>query len=271
MDREDYIFLHEICEEYLQQKEEIDKLLLNAQDDMLSQKREKLLLDIERFEKILSEEAGQGISALNLQEADRQRIARDLHDISLQKLAHMVHKIELSSLYIDKDPIRAKLELSVVNKRLREVIDEIRGIIYNIRPMTFDDLGIKAAFERLINVINENKSFEIDMDIEDVSCENDIVLVTIYRVVQECMTNIRKHAQATQIYFCGKMVGDNYNIVIRDNGKGFNRDEVDQREGKHFGLLTMKERIYLVSGNIDIHSDNNGTEINISIPIRSKI
>ena len=215
MNREDYIFLREVCEEYLQQKDEIDKLLLKGPDDGLSQKREKLLLRIEGFEKILSEEADQGITALNLQEADRQRIARDLHDISLQKLAHMVHKIELGSLYIDKDPIRAKLELSVVNKRLREVIDEIRGIIYNVRPMTFDDLGIKAAFERLISLINENRTFEIDMDIEDVSCENDIVLVTIYRVVQECMTNIRKHAEATQIYFCGKVIGDNYNIIIR--------------------------------------------------------
>ena len=89
------------------------------------------------------------------QEIDRQRIANDLHDTSLQTLAHLTHQIELASLYIDKDTVRAKLELAEVNKELREVIDEIRATIFDLRPMTFDDIGLKEAIERdIANVDN---------------------------------------------------------------------------------------------------------------------
>ena len=80
--------------------------------------------DILEEEKDLS-----NLMALSIQEEDRQRIARELHDTSLQNLAHLIHKIELSSLYIDQDPVRAKLELSAVNKNLREIIEEIRCTI----------------------------------------------------------------------------------------------------------------------------------------------
>lgn len=91
------------------------------------------------------------LTIFKVQEEERQRIARDLHDTSLQNLTHLIHKIELSSLYIDKDPIQAKLELSIVEKSLRKTIEEIRNIIYDLRPMSFDDLGLKnAAFTIIV-------------------------------------------------------------------------------------------------------------------------
>lgn len=113
----------------------------------------------------------------------------------------MIHKIELSSLYIDQDPIKAKLELSLVNQVLKKTIDEIRNIIFDLRPMTFDDLGFKAAVERLLLNINENQKYFMETDIDDVSCENNLILVTLYRVIQECLNNIDKHAEAEKIIF----------------------------------------------------------------------
>lgn len=245
-----------------------EKAFYEEENRKLCDKKKDISYKIEQVENILSEQINHGYRTLNIQEADRQRIARDLHDTSLQNLAHLVHKIELSSMYIDKDPLHAKLELSVVSKNLKEIIEEIRNTIFDLRPMTFDDLGMKATFERLLAVVNENKSYEMDVEIDDVSCENNLVLVTIYRVIQECITNIIKHADATKIYFHCNLIDDNYHIVIRDNGKGFTREEVKSKEGKHFGLSLMQERIALIGGKITIHSDDKGTEIIMNVPVK---
>lgn len=222
---------------------------------------------IERIEKVIKSE-NDDLDVLNIQEQDRQRIARDLHDTSLQNLAHLIHQIELSGLYIDKDPLHAKLELSVVNKRLRETIDEIRNIIFDLRPMTFDDLGLKASFERLVDSINEDGKYEIELDLEDVSCETNLVLVTIYRVVQESFNNILKHSGASKIFFSCKCVNNVCYIVIKDNGKGF--EELIDDGKKHFGIFCMEERIKLLGGNIEISSaPSEGTTVLIDVPLNA--
>ena len=231
----------------------------------LNSKKEILCKRIEQLENILHRRE-LDLTVLNMQEEDRQRIARDLHDTSLQNLAHLVHKIELSSLYIDKDPVKAKLELSVVSKILKETIDEIRNTIFDLRPMTFDDLGLKAAFQRLLSEINESKKYTVTSDIDDVSCENNLVLVSVYRIVQECLNNIVKDAEAEEIFFSCKNQNGNCVINIKDNGKGFNPD--GSIEGKHFGLSLMKERVYFLSGRIEIFSEpGKGTEIHLEIPL----
>lgn len=209
------------------------------------------------------------LTILNIQEQDRQRIARDLHDISLQNLTHLIHKIELSSMYIDTDPIQAKLELSIINKRLRETIDEIRSIIFDLRPMTFDDLGLKVALERLLVSIREECSCEVESDIDDVSCENNLVLVSIYRLCQESLINFYKHAEANKLFFSCKSVDDKCLLNIVDNGKGFESEKPDDGK-KHFGFSLMRERVALLNGKIDIYSEpGKGTKIYIEIPLEN--
>lgn len=201
-----------------------------------------------------------------MQEKDRQRIARDLHDTSLQNLTHLIHKIELSSMYIDKDPVQAKLELSIISKRLRETIDEIRGIIFDLRPMSFDDLGLKAALERLLFNMNEDGDYQIVSEIDDVSCENNLVLVSIYRLAQEAIQNVRKHANADKVIFRCKEKDGKCILDIEDNGNGFM--DVPDDEAKHFGVLLMKERVKFLSGDISISSnESEGTKIHIVIPL----
>ena len=243
-------------------------LFYQNENDKLTIEKEKIYCKIEQLQNILSDESNIDYKVINIQEEDRQRIARDLHDTSLQNLAHLVHKIELCNMYIDKDPLHAKLELSVVSKNLKDIIEEIRNTIFDLRPMTFDDLGMKATIERLVSMVNENKSYEMDIDIDDVSCENNIVLVSIYRVIQECLTNIIKHAEATKICLHCKLQEDKYHVLIKDNGKGFKMQEIDNKERKHFGLSLMQERISLIGGNIVVKSDENGTSIEMDIPVK---
>ena len=254
-------------------KDEIEKAHLEKenyekQNEQLYVRRNLLCEQIKGLKKIL-EHKEDGLTVLNIQEEDRQRIARDLHDTSLQNLAHLIHKIELSSLYIDEDPIKARLELSVVNNVLKKTIDEIRNTIFDLRPMTFDDLGLKASFERLLANLNENQKYFIETDIDDVSCENNLILVSVYRVVQECLNNIVKHANAEKIIFSCKNNDNECIITIRDDGKGFDIDK--SPEGKHFGLALMKERIKLINGKVQISSKKNkGTCIQIEVPLEGK-
>ena len=115
-------------------------------------------------------------SVLDVQEKERQRIARDLHDTSLQNLTHLVHKVELSSLYIDRDPVKAKLELATIEVGLRKVIDDIRNRIYDLRPMSFDDLGLRKTLLNLFSLINHEGQFEMIADIDDI---DDLSLIHI--------------------------------------------------------------------------------------------
>lgn len=207
-------------------------------------------------------------TVLKMQMDDRQRIARDLHDTSLQNLIHLIHKIELSSLYIDKDPVRAKLELASVQNDLKEIINEIRNTIFDLRPMNFDDFGLASALERLLEKINEEKKYIIDSEIEEVSCENNLILLAIYRVVQECFSNIVKHADAEKIIFRCKCVDSICKIEIEDDGKGFTLAESESWEDQHFGIEGMKERIALLDAKIDFDSiKDRGTRICMEIPL----
>ena len=185
-----------------------------------------------------------GKKMIEMLETERKRIVSELHDTSLQNIAHLVHMIELASLYIDKDPARAKMELNSVSKGLHNVIEDIRSTIFNLRPMTFDDLGLKASFERLLDFLNADKDYIMDVEIDDVSCEtDDYFCITLYRVVQECLLNIKKHSQAT-------------------------REEAEDKSNSHFGLALIHEGVNLLNGTIHVSSAiGRGTTIDIKIPL----
>lgn len=211
------------------------------------------------------------LRVLDIQEKERQRIARDLHDTSLQNLAHLVHKIELSSLFIDQDPLRAKLELATVNKNLREVINEIRETIFDLRPMSFDDLGLKESFERLFFKLKQsNTSIDITYDIDDIKCNNDLILMTVFRVVQECCSNAIKHSGCNLLSVNMKQKENFYEIIIEDNGAGFDIEETKRIKENHFGLKVMRERIELLGGKVLMKSViGQGTKVIFEIPNES--
>ena len=221
-------------------------------------------------EKINEKEViNQRLQILDIQEKERQRIARNLHDSSLQSLSHLLHNVELSSLYVDEDPVKAKLELAVVNSRLKTIIQEIRDTIFDLRPMTFDDLGLKEAFERLVYKLRESSKLNITYHIEDIDCSNSLILMTIFRIIEECLDNAIKHSRGSNIYFeLKKNTYDDCLIMVSDDGISFNCDDVLFSEDRHFGLCILKERVELLSGTMEINSKPEfGTIINIVVPL----
>lgn len=153
-----------------------------------------------------------GKKMMEMLETERKRIVSELHDTSLQNIAHLVHMIELASLYIDKDPARAKMELNSVSKGLHNVIEDIRSTIFNLRPMTFDDLGLKASFERLLDFLNADKDYIMDVEIDDVSCEtDDYFCITLYCFLYNKNTNYCR-GQSSKLqrefpYYCRVLFG----------------------------------------------------------------
>lgn len=207
-------------------------------------------------------------SVMDVQEKERQRIARDLHDSSLQNLTHLVHKVELSSLYIDQDPVKAKLELATIESGLRKVIDDIRNRIYDLRPMTFDDLGLREALSNIFSLLNQDGKFEIRMEIDQIEDgfageERDFFLIMIYHIIKECVQNSIKHSGGNLIEVSLKEKQKAYIIKIKDNGIGFDIKEAAKKD-RHFGLLVVEERVFLLGGEMQINTQD-GTSIEIEI------
>lgn len=213
------------------------------------------------------------IFILNIREKERQRIAMEIHDVTIQHLIHLIHKIELSSLYIDKDPVKAKLELATVENELHRAVDEMRSMVLNLHPIPAEDVELKDAIEGMIMRLKNNTHFEIDTDIENVSCENKVIALSIYRIINECCNNAIKHSHGDRINVSLRVKNKKYIINVSDNGKGFDSDVYENRilesEEGHFGFLILKERIRLLHGKMNLDSSDNGTFFTFEIPVDS--
>lgn len=215
------------------------------------------------------------LTLLETQENERQRISRELHDSTVQNLTGIVHKTELCSKLIDMDPIRCKLELTMMSRTLREIINDTRQMIYNLRPMSFDDIGLDVTIERAIDKIKNDKSCNIGFTVEGESyIIKPVVGITLLRIIQEACNNAIKYAQADVISVKIIYEEDAVTIEIEDDGKGFdieNLDVISRNDNSGFGLSMMKERVYLLSGEIEITSEENvGTKVKVRVPINNK-
>lgn len=225
---------------------------------------------------LLDEEYGSDFrtAILSAQENERQRIARDLHDSTTQGLTALIHKVELCMKLQDLDPIRCKLELSSLNKNIRSIIDDLRNMIYDLRPMSFDDIGLDVTIENYIDKLKSSSSVFFDYKIEGTPFPlSDIVSITILRLIQEACNNSMKHSNAKSVVIRFLYMRDSIELFIQDDGDGFDISSLDvsRENSSNFGLSMMKERVYLLSGTIDIESKiGEGCNIHIVIPVKAE-
>lgn len=202
---------------------------------------------------------------LQLQENDRSRIARDLHDITVQELVHIIQKAELCMKYLNKDNDRVNLELASIIQSLRNAIDGARNIIYDLRPMSFDDIGFSEAIQRMADDMMSITDFSIQTDIEAFENSNKYKdqYISLYRIVVELVRNSIYHSEGNKIVISIKRQGDFILVHVIDNGKGFDPDACNHRES--FGLQIVKNRLELLNGSIHIESSTKGTDVEIKI------
>lgn len=216
-----------------------------------------------------------GLKLLEIQEIERKRIARELHDTTVQNLTNLVHKTELCTKFVDIDPIRSKLELQTMIGTIKTTINDMRNIIYDLRPMSLEDLGLVITVQRYIKQFIDSSKIKVILNVENErQINSDIIDLTLFRIIQEACNNAMKHAQATVINIELKYNEKNIELIIEDNGCGFNNktNKEEQEELSDplsgFGLSMMKERVGLLSGKLEITSViNHGSKIRVCVPI----
>jgi two-component system sensor histidine kinase DegS len=206
---------------------------------------------------------------LKCKEMERKRIAEDLHDTTVQDLVHLSQQIELALLYMDDDLVQTKLELLSAKKNAKNIINDIRNVIFDLKANVLKDIGWRTAFERLEYKLRSNNSnININFDVDEINITDSIMDISIYRVISEACQNIIKHSNANNVWIVIKVIDNYINIVIRDDGVGFKTSDNCVNNVNHFGLEFMKEKVMHLSGIFNISSDyNKGTVINIQIPL----
>jgi signal transduction histidine kinase len=209
--------------------------------------------------------AGQLLTA---QEADRRRISRDLHDDINQRLAMLSMDLRRIEKDPSKDPEPLRDGIRRVSDGLAAVSDDVRQMAYRFHPSILDDLGLLKAVRRLVNEFSDRTGIQCSYVYKDpVGILSPDVTICIYRVVQECLSNISRHAQASQVEVELMCEDDVVSLSVRDDGVGFEAGHEAQMGG-HLGLLSMKERVRMAKGTLDVESAPlHGTQIRVDIPL----
>ena len=140
------------------------------------------------------------LTILETQENERQRISRELHDSTVQNLTSMVHKVELCSKLVEIDPVRCKLELVTLGKTLREIINDTRQMIYNLRPMSLDDIGLEITIERALDRLEINEAKKINFSVLGAPYKiKPVIGITLLRIIQEACSNAIKYAEPSYV------------------------------------------------------------------------
>ena len=157
-----------------------------------------------------------------------------------------------------------------INNQLRKIIQDIRNTIFDLRPMSFDDLGIEEAINEYIEFLQRKYPIKVDTQIDDINFMDENIKLSIYRIIQEGLSNSSKHADAHLIKLKVLHKNNNLEISISDNGKGMD-EEKSEKDNTHYGLKILKDRVYYLNGKIIITSSKkNGTEIKVIIPIEKE-
>jgi signal transduction histidine kinase len=205
-------------------------------------------------------------SSLAAADAERRRWARELHDETLQSLGGLRVLIS-SALRRDELPV-AKEAMRTAVAQIEQEIDNLRAIITELRPATLDELGLRSAIEGLLDRHREQSGFQLDgeLALPDPSAGEERLAedleTTVYRLVQEALTNVAKHAHANRVRVAVSETDGLLRIEVQDDGVGF-----DPETASHgFGLAGMQERVSLAGGTLSVDSGERGTVLSARLP-----
>ncbi|CAL9348750.1 HAMP domain-containing sensor histidine kinase [Streptomyces sp. NPDC057838] len=215
------------------------------------------------LERLEQERATSSARALLAQEAERRRIAQELHDEVGQSMTAILLGLKRSA---DDAPQRLRAELQEVQEITRESLDEVRRLVRRLRPGVLDDLGLVSAITSLTEDFATHTRMQVtrrfDTDLPALAPETELVL---YRVAQESLTNAARHADAGRVTVALRHAGDRVVLTVTDDGRGIEAP----REGA--GMRGMRERALLIGGSLDITpAPGTGTSVRLTAPVPRK-
>lgn len=212
------------------------------------------------------------VQIIQAQEEERKRLSRDIHDGPAQMLANVLLRSGLiEKTFTQQGPEQAMKELSDLKAMVRSALSEVRRIIYDLRPMALDDLGVVPTLRKYLSTISEyEKTLKIHFTSNEADRRFDTNFeVGIFRLVQEAVNNCIRHAKTDEIWVKVEWMRDRVNIAVKDYGCGFDTNEV---KTKSFGLIGMQERIALLKGEMKVLSAvGEGTTLLFKIPLDEKL
>jgi signal transduction histidine kinase len=205
----------------------------------------------------------------NTQEEERKRIARELHDDTVQSLIAISQRIELIKGTLD-EPGEARSRLNEVRSMVTGAIASVRQFSRDLRPLVLEDLGLAASMQYLVNQLAHSENIQVDLKldgkVEDLS--NDME-VAIYRILQEALNNVKKHAHASKVGIWAQFARRYIRLTVQDNGQGFEVPKAitDFASDGNFGVMGLMERAQLFGGDVTIRSEpGQGTTIRMVMP-----
>ncbi|WP_077625282.1 sensor histidine kinase [Sediminibacillus massiliensis] len=211
-----------------------------------------------------------GLQIIEAQEEERRRLSREMHDGPAQMLANILLRSELvDRTFRERSVEEAVQEMKSVKKMVHSSLSEVRRIIYDLRPMALDDLGLVPTMKKYLATVEDYNKIKIEFkSIGEEQRLDSKYEVALFRLVQESVQNAVKHAEASLIQVKMDIKDCTVVIVIKDNGKGFN---MNQRRDKSFGIIGMKERVEMLDGEIEINSKiDKGTSVLIKVPLNQE-
>ena len=214
------------------------------------------------LDRLESERRESGRQALLAQEAERQRIARELHDEVGQVLTGVILELEHAA---GRAGEHDAAQIAAAREAVRRSLDEVRRIARELRPEVLDDLGLQSAMRSLCTAAAAHNGMRVERDLElDGAAVSPEVELVVYRVAQESLTNVMRHAEASQVLVALHHVDGALRLVVRDDGRGLPAD----REPAGAGIAGMQERALHIGARLTISSEpSGGTEVRLDVPL----
>lgn len=206
---------------------------------------------------------------VNAQEAERQRLSRQMHDGPAQALSNFILQTEIAMRLLDVDPAQAKEELSNLKASAMGTFQKVRNFIFELRPMMLDDLGLVPTLRKYVDAFKEQSGMDVSVTVSGAERRLEPYLeVMIFRAVQELLGNAVRHSQATLVKVHLDLGTDFLRISVDDNGRGFDPETL--KESGNLGLKLIRERSEMLGGKFEIDSAV-GSGAKISFTVQAKI
>jgi two-component system sensor histidine kinase DegS len=205
---------------------------------------------------------------VNAQEAERQRLSRQMHDGPAQALSNFILQTEIAMRLLEVDPTQARDELANLKSSAMGTFQKVRNFIFELRPMMLDDLGLIPTIRRYADAFKEQTGLEVNVTISGDDRRLEPYLeVMVFRALQELMGNAARHSQASLLKLNVDLTSESIRVSVDDNGKGFDFDAV--QKGQSLGLKLIRERTEMLGGSFEVDSvAGKGTRIMFALPVR---
>jgi two-component system sensor histidine kinase DegS len=206
---------------------------------------------------------------IEAQEAERSRLAQEVHDGPAQALSNSIFQVEYIEGIIEKDSQLAQTELRFLRELLRRELSSVRTFISQLRPPVLDELGLDGAIKDAVGRMTALTGLAIHVELTAPAVRlPEVQQTVVLRVVQEALQNVRKHSGASSVVVASDIEGDDWLLTVRDDGRGFDVGAVAARGRRNFGLQFMQERAELIGARFEVHSrPEGGTLVQLAIPV----